>query len=80
MTMSVRLPSNQKRRLQRLAKATERSSSWLAQDAIRMYLEMSEWQIEAIKEGLADPDRVAHEQVAGWLKTWGTDEETGPPK
>jgi RHH-type transcriptional regulator, rel operon repressor / antitoxin RelB len=55
-TMTVRLSAKLKNRLARLAKATERTSSWLAADAIRTYLESQEWQIQEIKAGVKEAD------------------------
>ena len=55
-TMTVRLPVELKRRLDRLAGATERSKSWLAVDAIRSYLELQEWQIREIEAGIKEAD------------------------
>jgi RHH-type rel operon transcriptional repressor/antitoxin RelB len=55
-TMTVRLPAKLRNRLARLAKATDRTSSWLAADAIRTYLEAQEWQIQEIKAGVKEAD------------------------
>jgi predicted transcriptional regulator len=55
-TMTIRLPTKLKKQLDRLAKATERSKSWLAADAIRSYLELQAWQIDEIKAGVKEAD------------------------
>ncbi len=55
-TMTVRLPDEIKKRLDKLAKATDRSKSWLAADAIRSYIELQEWQIQEIKAGVEEAD------------------------
>jgi len=71
-----------KRRLDRLAKATTRSRSYLAADAITGYLRSQEWQIERIRDGLADAKAgrvVPHEEVEKWLDSWGGDQELPPP-
>ncbi len=55
-TMTVRLPLKLRKRLDRLADATERTKSWLAADAIRSYLDLQEWQIQEIKDGIKEAD------------------------
>lgn len=84
-TLSVRLDVKVKRRLDRLAKASDRTASWLAQDAIAGYLDLQEWQVQAIREAVrnadAHPDRVvAHEQVKEWAKSWGSRKEIARPR
>jgi len=72
-TMTVRLPAKLKSRLSRLAKATDRSKSWLATDAIRYYLEVQEWQIREIKAGLKEADNgdfASDLEVAAVVDKW----------
>ena len=72
--ISVRVPEQLAQRLEHLAKATDRSRSYLATLAIEEFVAVQEWQVEAIKEGIADAEagRVApHEKAAAQLKTWG---------
>jgi RHH-type transcriptional regulator, rel operon repressor / antitoxin RelB len=45
-----------KSRLDRLARATQRSKAWLAQRAIEDYLAIQTWQVEEIRKGLAEAD------------------------
>ena len=54
--LTFRLDSKLKKKLDRLAKATERSRSFLVAEAIREYVELNEWQIEEIKKGLREAD------------------------
>ena len=73
-TMTVRVPVQVKRRLERLAKATERTASWLAADALAAYVDLHDWQVAAIGEGIADAEAgrvVEDERVATWLASWG---------
>ncbi len=75
-TMTVRLPNEIKRRLDKLAKATDRSKSWLAADAIRAYIEIQEWQIQEIKAGLEEADAgnfASDEEVRAVVKKWSSD-------
>ena len=74
-TMTVRLPANARKRLEKLAKATSRTTSFLAADAIDAYLDLQEWQVEAIKAGIADADAgrvVPHEEVEVWVRSWSS--------
>jgi predicted transcriptional regulator len=55
-TMTVRLPVDLRDSLDRLADATERTRSWLAQDAIRKYVAREEWQIAEIEAAVREAD------------------------
>ncbi len=85
-TMTLRLDEKTHQRLDRLAKSTHRSKSFLAIQALTEYLEMNEWQVEEIRKTLAAVDSapasdfVEHGQVAAWLESWGSDEEGKPPR
>lgn len=70
--------------LDQLAEATRRSRTELAEEALQQYLEVQRWQLEGIREAIAEADSgtpgVPHDRVAEWLDSWGTDEELPPPK
>jgi RHH-type rel operon transcriptional repressor/antitoxin RelB len=53
-TMTIRLESAVKDRLERLSEATRRTKSFLAAEAIREYVETNEWQIQEIRSALAE--------------------------
>ncbi|TAK80400.1 MAG: ribbon-helix-helix protein, CopG family [Betaproteobacteria bacterium] len=55
--VTLRLDRATRRRLDRLAKATERSRAALAADAVRQYLDLNEWQIAAIQAGVREANR-----------------------
>jgi predicted transcriptional regulator len=55
--VTLRLDAATRKRLDRLAKATERSRAALAADAVRQYLDLNEWQIAAIQQGVRDANR-----------------------
>jgi predicted transcriptional regulator len=68
MTMTIRLPSSTKARLERLAEATERSKAYLAAKAIEEFVAAQEWQVGAIREAVREADSlqavfVEHESV-----------------
>jgi predicted transcriptional regulator len=81
-TFTIRVPAEVKRRLDRLAKATSRSRSWLAADAVANYVVEQDWQLAEIDEGVGDADAgrvVAHAEVRRWLSSWGAGNEQDPP-
>ena len=56
-TISVRLEAKAKTRLEKLARETHRSKSYLAADAIRSYLDLNEWQIRETQAALKEADK-----------------------
>ncbi len=54
--VTLRLDSKLKKKLDKLAKSTERSRSFLAAEAIREFVELNEWQIEQIKKAVEHAD------------------------
>ena len=72
-TMTLRLPSEVKARLENLAKSTDRSKTYLASRAIEAYLDAQEWQVEAIQDAVHEADSpnahfFDHEEVEAALK------------
>jgi RHH-type rel operon transcriptional repressor/antitoxin RelB len=55
--VTVRVKPEVAIRLEKLATSMDRSKSWLAAEAIEEYLDIHEWQIQAINEGIAAADR-----------------------
>jgi RHH-type rel operon transcriptional repressor/antitoxin RelB len=55
-TLTLRVPSEIKEQLDKLAEATQRSKSYLAGEAIRQYLELEVWQIGEIQQALKEAD------------------------
>ena len=81
-TFTIRVSIDVKKRLDKLAKATSRTRSWLAADAVATYVTEQDWQLAEIEEGIKDADAgriVAHEDVKRWLNSWGADNEQTPP-
>lgn len=82
-TFTVRVDSAAKKRLEKLAKSTGRSRSFLAAEAINEYLDVNEWQVAGIKKAIESLDRghgVPHEQVKDWIASWGSVNERPIPK
>jgi len=82
-TLSIRIDTGTKKRLEVLSKRSNRSKSFLAAEAIARYVESEEWQLGEIYAGLADLDAgrgVSHEKAAKWLNSWGKAGETKAPR
>jgi RHH-type rel operon transcriptional repressor/antitoxin RelB len=82
-TFTVRVDSALKRRLEKLAKSTGRSRSFLAAEAIGEYVEVNEWQVAGIKRAMQSADRggvVPHEEVKEWVRSWGGRRERVRPR
>ena len=82
-TITIRVPTELKRRLDQLATAADRSRSWLATDALRHYVEDQQWQLAEIEAGVRDAEAgriVSHEKVERWLKSWGGKRKVRPPR
>ena len=81
-TLSLRIDVELKNRLESLAKRSRRSKSFLAAEAIAAYVQAESWQLDQIAAGLDDLEAgrtVKHEDVAGWLQTWGAPGERKTP-
>ena len=69
--------------LDRLADATGRSRSELAEQALADYLDVQRWQIEGIEQAIRDADAgepgVDHAEVVAWVRSWDTENELAPP-
>jgi RHH-type transcriptional regulator, rel operon repressor / antitoxin RelB len=81
--LSIRLSPETKAKLEALAKASRRSRSFLAAEAIEKYVAAESWQLAEIDAGIRDLDAdrsVDHEQVRSWLKSWGAKRERKAPR
>ena len=56
-TVTVRLESELKQRLESLSEATQRSKSFLAAAAIRDFVDLNEWQVQEIGKAVGEADR-----------------------
>jgi predicted transcriptional regulator len=82
-TFTVRVEPDVKERLERLARSTGRTRSFLAAEAITEYLDINEWQVGGIRQAIASLDRgdaVPHDQVRDWVESWGGEHEQPEPK
>ena len=84
-TVSVRLDDETVKKLDMIAKSADRSRAWLMSQAVKQYVEHEAWQIDAIKKSLekleAGKAKFAdHADVAKWLSSWGSGNETEHPQ
>jgi predicted transcriptional regulator len=82
-TVSIRLTPAIKRELNRLAKATGRSANYLVADAIEIYLQEQQRQLESIRRGFAEIEAghyIPHEAMKAWLLSLGSKRELPAPK
>jgi len=82
-TVSVRLTPEVRRQLSRLARTTGRSRNFLVSDAIEIYIQEQQRQLQSIRRGFAEIESghyVPHERMKAWLLSLGTDHELPPPK
>lgn len=83
---TVRLQPEIEQGLQAMTSSTQRSKSWLINQAIKEFidrqkLEQNRWQqtLQAM-ESVAQGRVVSGEDVHSWLHSWGTDKELSPPE
>jgi len=82
-TFTVRVETDVKKRLEKLAKSTGRSRSFLAAEALNEYLDVNEWQVAGVRKAMGSLDRgesVPHEQVKAWANFVGSKRERPAPK
>ncbi|PKO70908.1 MAG: CopG family transcriptional regulator [Betaproteobacteria bacterium HGW-Betaproteobacteria-17] len=55
--LTLRIPEETKAKLDKLAQATHRSRSFLAEEAIARYIDLEAWQIGEIEQAIQEADR-----------------------
>jgi len=71
--MTIRVDRKTKARLEKLAKAMDRTKSFIAAEAIRAYIDLNEWQVQEIKAALKEADAedfASEEDVQAVMKKW----------
>ena len=77
-TVSAKLEPSVAEKLDMLAKATDRSRSFLVAEAIEAYVKDQAWQIEAIQKGIRhaeEGDFANDREVKKAFKKWGLNED-----
>jgi predicted transcriptional regulator len=67
-SLHVRIPQEIREELDRIATTMDRSRNWVVTEAIEQYLEVQRWQIDLIRERLAEAESgtatfIPHEEV-----------------
>jgi predicted transcriptional regulator len=73
-TITARLDSDTRARLEKLAAATSRSRSWVVAEAVKQYVAEQSWQVEAIKEGIRQADAgnfASDDEIKEAFGRWG---------
>ena len=85
--MAIKLPQQERERLQQLGMAKKRSAHWLAKEAITQFLDREEAAEQFKQESAARWEEycitgksVPHDAVMNWLESWGNENETEAPK
>jgi predicted transcriptional regulator len=85
--MAIKLPQQERDRLQQLGVVKKRSAHWLAKEAITQFLDREEAAEQFKQESVVrwegycrSGKSVSHEEVMSWLESWGTDSEREAPK
>jgi len=85
--MGIKLASTERERLKKLGEQKQRSSHWLAKEAISQYLDREEAAerfrqetMDRWEEYQATGKSVPNDAVMAWLDSWGTDYEHKAPK
>lgn len=85
--MAIKLPQQERDRLQQLGTVKKRSAHWLAKEAISQFLDREEaaerFKLESVtrwEEYCHTGKSAPHDVVMQWLDSWGTDNELAVPK
>lgn len=73
-TVTARIPEETVAKLNELAKATNRSKSFIVASALEKFLDEQAWQVARIKEGLAEADAgnfATDDEVKAAFGKWG---------
>ena len=82
--LSFRTDPKKIKALDKVAEALDRDRSYVLNQAVDAYLDVYRWQVKHIEEAVTQADAggpfVAHEDVAAWMASLGTENELPPPK
>ena len=72
-TLTIEIPVEVRERLERLAESTDQPAAMLATDAIRSFVDLQEWQVQEIRDGVREADAgelASDEEVAAVFAKW----------
>lgn len=81
--VSVRIRPELSDKIEILAGVLDRPKSWVIEKALEEYIAIQDWQIQTIKDGLAEANAgklVSHEAVKQWVDSWGQPKEKPRPR
>lgn len=81
-TISVRLPSDVRQEVERLALASKRSRSFIVQEAVANYVRDHSAYVRELEQAVASAKSgTGHsgEQIFDWMRSWGTESEKSSP-
>jgi len=81
--LSVRIDVKLKQRLEKEAKRRDRTVSYIANRAMKLYFEELDRVARELDEAVAEADKgvfISGEKVVEWLESWGTAKELPPPE
>lgn len=82
-TFSMRLDTKTKTALETEARRQDRSSAYIAKEAIESYLDKQAYKRESLAAAIAEADKgvfVSGEAVDRWMESWDTDTELPRPE
>jgi predicted transcriptional regulator len=80
--LSVQLDTAVSERLTAVAAALQKPESWVVEQAIKDFIDLREWQMAAIDEGVRQADAgqlISHDKVVAWVESWGRPDELPMP-
>ena len=80
---SMRLDAKLKTQLEKEAKRRDRTASFIANRAIRLYFEQLDHVRKDLDEAFAEAEKgvfISGEAIHKWMDSWGTDHELPPPE
>jgi len=81
--VSVRLEDKNRENVDRFAKMTKRSRSFIINEAVEVYLKDRVEYLTELDEAVADAQSGyghSSEQIHRWMRSWGTDNELPAPE
>jgi predicted transcriptional regulator len=70
-------------KLEREARTRDLSEAEVAENAIRSFLEVQEFEREILRQRIAEADKgvfISGEAMHKWIESWGTENELPPPE
>lgn len=85
LTLSVRVTPQLRKQIDMLAAAEGRTRSFIAEEALKRYVQEESWQVHAIHQAIEKAESknakfADHNDVRKWLKSWGSTHEETPPR